>query len=135
MCVSVLTDLLVVVFGFQADDLQDAGAGELGHHVGHALPHAQQRAAQHVVLTQPHALQTLLTFLDFLTLPIPGGKKGDGKIIIHAGTNKKRRTTSFCRIRLSGGRTVGRVYAIPAFSKHSLMVTRDLQVVSSPVLR
>lgn len=66
-----LTDLLVVLLGFETDDLQDAGAGDVGHHVRHALPHAQQGAAQHVVLAESHALQTLLALLDFLTLPSP----------------------------------------------------------------
>lgn len=58
----------------EADDLQDAGAGDVRHHIGHALPHAQQSATQHVVLTEAHALQTLLAFFYFLTLPIPEAK-------------------------------------------------------------
>lgn len=69
----VLTDLLVVLLGLEADDLQDAGAGDVRHHVRHTLPHTQQGAAQHVVLAQPHALQTLLALLDLLTLPVPAG--------------------------------------------------------------
>lgn len=67
----VLTDLLVMLLGFQTDDLKDAGAGDVRHHIGYTLPNTQQSAAQHVVLTETHALQTLLAFLDFLTLPIP----------------------------------------------------------------
>lgn len=70
----VLTDLLVMLLGFKADNLQDAGAGDVRHHIGHALPHTQQSTAQHVVLTEAHALQTLLAFLNFLTLPIPTEK-------------------------------------------------------------
>ena len=76
----VLTDLLVMLFGFQADDLQDAGAGDVRHHVGYALPHTQQSTAQHVVLTESHALQTLLTFLYFLTLPVPTEKDRKEKV-------------------------------------------------------
>jgi len=72
-----LTDLLVVLLGLEADDLQDAGAGDVRHHVGHALPDAQQRPAQHVVLAQPHALQALLALLDLLALAIPAGKRDD----------------------------------------------------------
>lgn len=60
-----------MLLGFEADDLQDAGAGDIRHDVRHALPHAQQSAAQHVVLPEAHALQTLLALLDLLTLPSP----------------------------------------------------------------
>lgn len=67
----VLTDLLVMLLGFKTDDLQDAWAGYVRHNIRHALPHAQQGTAQHVVLTEAHALQTLLAFLNLLTLPIP----------------------------------------------------------------
>lgn len=70
-----LTDLLVMLLGFKADDLQDAGAGDVRHHVGYALPHTQQSTTQHVVLTETHALQTLLAFLNFLTLPVPMHRK------------------------------------------------------------
>lgn len=75
----VLTDLFFMVLGFEADNLQDAGAGDFGHHVGHALPHTQQSAAQHVVLTEAHALQTLVALLDFLAFTVPretGRKRG-----------------------------------------------------------
>lgn len=82
------TDLLVVLFGFKADNLQDAGAGDVRHHVGYALPHTQQSSTQHVVLTEAHALQTLLTFLYFLTLPIPVGMatllEGEGELVLPA---------------------------------------------------
>lgn len=37
----VLTDLLVTIFGFEAYDLKDAGAGDVRDHVGHILPDAQ----------------------------------------------------------------------------------------------
>ena len=67
----ILTDLLVMLLGFKADDLQDAGVGDVRHNIRHALPHTQQSTTQHVVLTKTHALQTLLAFLDFLTLAIP----------------------------------------------------------------
>lgn len=60
-----------MLLGFKADNLQDAGAGDVRHHVGYTLPHTQQSTTQHVVLTEAHALQTLLAFLNFLTLSIP----------------------------------------------------------------
>ena len=65
-----------MLFGFKADNLQDAGAGDVRHHIGYALPHTQQSTAQHVVLAEAHALQTLLTFFYFLTLPIPRERTG-----------------------------------------------------------
>lgn len=63
-----------MLLGFETDNLQDAGAGDIRHDIGHTLPHAQQSAAQHVVLPEAHALQTLLALLDFFTLPGPEGK-------------------------------------------------------------
>lgn len=63
--------MLVTIFGFEAYDLQDAGAGDVRDHVSHTLPDAQQCPAQHVVLAQTHTLQTLLSLLDLLTLPVP----------------------------------------------------------------
>lgn len=67
----VLTDLLVMLLGFETDDLQDARAGDVRHDIRHTLPHAQQSPAQHVVLPEAHALQTLLALLNFFTLPSP----------------------------------------------------------------
>ncbi len=89
----VLTDLLVMLLGFKADDLQNAGAGDVRHHVGYPLPHTQQSTAQHVVLTEAHALQTLLAFLNFLTLPIPGKGKEEIKSIVYANDNRVHKKT------------------------------------------
>lgn len=73
-----LTDLLGVLLGLQSDDLQDAGAGDVRNRVGHFLPDAQQRPAQHVVLPQPHALPALLPLSDQLALPVPEGETQAG---------------------------------------------------------
>ena len=85
----VLTDLLVMLLGFQADDLEDAGAGDVRHHIGYTLPHTQQSATQHVVLTETHALQTLLAFLDFLTLPVPKERTEEPIRLTHTHTKKR----------------------------------------------
>lgn len=77
----VLTDLLVMLLGFKTDNLQDARAGDVRHHIWYTLPHTQQSATQHVVLTEAHSLQTLLAFLNFLTLPIPKGQKRTNQIL------------------------------------------------------
>ena len=37
----VLTDLLVMLLGSKADNLQDAGVGDVRHHVGYTLPYTQ----------------------------------------------------------------------------------------------
>lgn len=79
----VLTNLFVVLLGFQADDLQDAGARDVRYHIRHPFPHAQQCATQHVVLTKAHTLQALLAFLNFLTLPIPKGQKSTSETSVH----------------------------------------------------
>lgn len=59
-----------MLLGFEANNLQDAGAGDVRHHVGHALPNAQQSAAQHVVLAEAHALEALLAFLHLLAFAV-----------------------------------------------------------------
>lgn len=66
-----LTDLLAVLFGFEAHNLQDAGVGDVGDDVCDSLPHSQQRSTQHVVLSQTHAQPALLTLLQLLTLTFP----------------------------------------------------------------
>lgn len=85
----VLTDLLIMLLGFKADNLQDAGAGDIRHHVGYTLPHAQQSTTQHVVLTEAHALQTLMAFLNFLTLSVPKGKDRTEKVKYFMHTTKE----------------------------------------------
>lgn len=63
--------MLVVLLCFEADNLQDAGVGDVRHYIRDTLPHSQQSSTQHVILTEAHALQTLLAFFNLLTLPIP----------------------------------------------------------------
>lgn len=67
----ILTNLFVMMLCLKSYDLQDAGVGDVRNNVGHSLPHTQQGTTQHVVLSQPHALQTLLAFFCSLTFPIP----------------------------------------------------------------
>lgn len=67
-----LTHLLAVLFGFQSNDLQDAGVGDVGDNVSHPLPDTQQGATQHVVLPQTHAQPTLVAHFLLFTLALPG---------------------------------------------------------------
>lgn len=73
MCaqIVILTDLLAVLFGFEAHNLQDAGVGDVRDDICDSLPHSQQSSAQHVVLPQTHAQPALLTLLQLLTLTFP----------------------------------------------------------------
>lgn len=75
---SSLTNLLLLLFGLEANDLQIAGVGDVCHDAGNPAPDAQQRPAQHVVMAQARALVALLPFLDHLAVPVPG-REEDGK--------------------------------------------------------
>lgn len=71
-----LTNLLPLVLGLEAYDLQVAAAGDVGHDGGDATPHTQQRPAQHVVVPQPQALHAVLALLHQPALPVPARADG-----------------------------------------------------------
>lgn len=71
-----LTNLLLLVLGLEANNLQVAAAGDVGHDSSDAAPHAQQRPAQHVVVPQPQALHAVLAFPHQPALPVPGRQAG-----------------------------------------------------------
>lgn len=122
----VLTDLLVMLFGFKADNLQDAGAGDVRHHVGYAFPNTQQSTTQHVVLTEAHALQTLVAFLNFLTLPIPKERTEKKKSHISCIQQKSPQVSckSFFQENCSAGSGSAQRLAPSQHFKHSSLVTR-----------
>lgn len=70
-----LTNLLFLVLGLEAHDLQVAAVGDIGHDSSHTAPHAQQRPAKHVVVPQPLALLAVLAFLYQAALPIPAARR------------------------------------------------------------
>lgn len=70
------TNLFLLLLGLEADDLQVAGVCDVCHDAGNPAPHPQQGSTQHVVVTQAHALETLLPLLDQLAAPVPSnGRK------------------------------------------------------------
>lgn len=71
------TDLFLLLLGLEADDLQVAGVGDVCHDAGNLAPDPQQGPAQHVVVTQPHALEALLPLLDQLAAPVPSVQRGE----------------------------------------------------------
>lgn len=77
-CPRALTDLLLLVLGLEAHDLQVAAAGDVGHDGGDAAPHAQQGPAQHVVVAQPQPLRAVLALLHQPAGAVPAPRGGGG---------------------------------------------------------
>lgn len=69
--------MFLLLLGLEADDLQVAGVGDVCHDAGNLAPDPQQGPAQHVVVTQPHALEALLPLLDQLAAPVPSVQRGE----------------------------------------------------------
>lgn len=65
------TDLFAVLFCFESNDLQDARVRDVRDDVRDAFPNPEQSAAQHVILSETHPQQTLLSLLDQLTRTLP----------------------------------------------------------------